>query len=80
MPRKEYLSSDERLRFDSPPQLQEVNILIQIPHWAETYLHTLGSASNKVGDRRSVSFYNWAILELPLVFLFHIVSVNWILH
>lgn len=49
MPRKEYLSSDERLRFDSPPQLQDVNILIQIPHWAETYLYTLGSASNKVG-------------------------------
>ncbi len=42
MARKEYISSDERVRFDSPPQLQEVNILIQTPHWAETYLESLG--------------------------------------
>lgn len=49
MPRKEYLSADQRLRFDSPPQLQDMRILFEIPHWAETYLKTLTSANNKVG-------------------------------
>ncbi len=49
MARKEYLSSEARLRFDSPPQLEDVSILLQIPHWAETYLRTIGSATNKVG-------------------------------
>ncbi len=49
MARKEYLSSDERSRFDSPPQLEDIRILVQIPTWAERYLQTLGSATNKVG-------------------------------
>lgn len=57
MARKEYLSSDERLRFDSPPQLQEVNILIQIPHWAETYLESLGSNTNKVGFLLQLGYF-----------------------
>ena len=37
MPRKEYLSADQRLRFDSLPQLQDMRNLFEIPHWAETF-------------------------------------------
>lgn len=69
MARKEYLSSDERSRFDSPPQLENIRILIEIPIWAENYLKTLFTSTNKVGDRRSASFCKWDILESQLVFL-----------
>lgn len=49
MARKEYLSSNERSRFDSPPQLENIRILIEIPIWAENYLKTLFTSTNKTG-------------------------------
>ena len=39
MARKEYLSYEERKRFDSPPILTNMQraIFIQLPDWAESY-------------------------------------------
>ena len=40
MPRKDYLSADQRSRFDAPSELQDMRILFEIPHWAETFENT----------------------------------------
>lgn len=51
MPRRAYLSSDERNRFDTPPTLttEQRLILLDLPPWAETYLQAIQSPTNKVG-------------------------------
>lgn len=51
MARREYLSPDERTRFDAPPTLtaQQRPILLDLPVWAETYLQTIQIPTNKIG-------------------------------
>ena len=43
MARKEYLTPEERTRFDNPPQLlsEQKGLFLQIPEWASAYLKTL---------------------------------------
>ena len=43
MARWEYLSRDERTRFDAPPTLtgHQRPILLDLPVWAETYLQAI---------------------------------------
>lgn len=51
MPRRAYLSPDERNRFDTPPTLtaEQRLILLDLPPWAETYLQGIQAPTNKVG-------------------------------
>lgn len=51
MARREYLSPDERARFDAPPTLtvHQRPILLDLPAWAETYLQSVQIPTNKVG-------------------------------
>lgn len=51
MPRRAYLSPDERNRFDTPPTLtaEQQLIILDLPPWAETYLKGIKSPTNKVG-------------------------------
>ncbi len=51
MARREYLSSEERVRFDAPPTLtvHQRPILLDLPAWAETYLQRIFGSTNKVG-------------------------------
>ena len=51
MARKEYLSYEERQRFDSPPILTNMQraIFIQLPDWAESYYKVLVTPTNQVG-------------------------------
>lgn len=60
MPRKDYLSADQRSRFDAPPELQDMRILFEIPHWTESYLKTLTSATNKVGFILKLGYFKVA--------------------
>ena len=51
MARRDYLSPDARVRFDTPPQLNSSHrlILLDLPVWAETYLATIHSPTARVG-------------------------------
>ncbi len=51
MPRKEYLTSEARQRFDNPPVLSvdQKIIFLEAPEWAAEYVKTLQTPSNKVG-------------------------------
>src|SRR5690606_35659208 len=57
--RKEYLSYDQRQRFDSPPILNNVQraIFVQLPDWAEHYYKTLSTPTNQVGFLLALSEY-----------------------
>ncbi|WP_221393482.1 DUF4158 domain-containing protein [Dyadobacter sp. NIV53] len=59
MPRKEYLNSEARQRFDNPPVLsadQKV-IFLEAPQWAAEYVKTLQTPSNKVGFLLQVGYF-----------------------
>ncbi|XAZ82168.1 Tn3 family transposase (plasmid) [Fibrella sp. ES10-3-2-2] len=51
MARRDFLSPDERIRFEAPPQLNSSQrlILIDLPRWAEDYLKAIHTPTNKVG-------------------------------
>jgi len=51
MARRDYLSSEERTRFDSPPQLNSSQrlILLDLPQWADAYLRAIHTPTAKVG-------------------------------
>ncbi|WP_019991028.1 Tn3 family transposase [Rudanella lutea] len=51
MARRDYLSAEERTRFDAPPPLNSSQrlILLDLPHWAETYLAAIHTPTAKVG-------------------------------
>lgn len=51
MARREYLSLEERTRFDTPPVLtiHQRPILVDLPTWADTYLQQIQTPTNKVG-------------------------------
>ena len=59
MPRRDFLSADERLRFDTPPRLNAAErlILIDIPQWAEDYLQTIHTPTNKVGFLLQLGYF-----------------------
>uniref|UniRef100_UPI0035C97D4D Tn3 family transposase n=1 Tax=uncultured Fibrella sp. TaxID=1284596 RepID=UPI0035C97D4D len=51
MARREYLSPEERIRFDTPPTLTSSQrlILFDLPQWAEDYLENISRPTNRVG-------------------------------
>lgn len=51
MVRRDYLSTEDRTRFDSPPQLDSTQRLIftDLSAWAEDYLAEIHTPANKVG-------------------------------
>lgn len=51
MARRDYLSTDERIRFDAPPQLSSTQRLIfaDLPLWADQFLTAIHTPTNKVG-------------------------------
>lgn len=51
MARKEYLTPEERNRFEYPPQLlaEQKGLFLQLPDWASNYLKTLQTPKNQVG-------------------------------
>lgn len=51
MARKEYLTPEERNRFENPPQLlaEQRGLFLQLPEWASQYLETLQTPTNQVG-------------------------------
>ncbi|TDE09364.1 Tn3 family transposase [Dyadobacter psychrotolerans] len=59
MPRKEYLTSEERTRFDNPPILNadQRPIFLEVPQWAAEYVKTLQTPSNKVGFLLQVGYF-----------------------
>ncbi|MFD2572449.1 Tn3 family transposase [Spirosoma soli] len=59
MARRNYLSSEERTRFDSPPQLSSTErlILTDWPLWAEEYLEQIHTPTNKVGFLLQLGYF-----------------------
>ena len=59
MPRKEYLTPEERTRFDNPPQLltDQKGLFLQIPEWASTYLKTLQTPTTQVGFLLQLGYF-----------------------
>lgn len=51
MARRDYLSAEERTRFDLPPQLNSSQplILLDLPQWANAYLRAVHTPTAKVG-------------------------------
>ena len=51
MARRDYLPTEDRVHFDSPPQLNSTQRLIfaDMPAWAQTYLAAVHTPTNKVG-------------------------------
>lgn len=59
MARKEYLSYEQRQRFDSPPILnsRQRAIFVQLPDWAEQYYKTLATPTNQVGFLLQLGYF-----------------------
>jgi hypothetical protein len=59
MPRKEYLSSEDRTRLDYPPELvgDQRNLLMQLPDWARQYLRGLQTPTNQVGFLLQLGYF-----------------------
>ncbi len=59
MPRKEYLNSEARQKFDYPPvlTLEQKQIFLKTPEWANEYVRTLQTPSNKVGFLLQVGYF-----------------------
>lgn len=59
MPRRDFLSADERLRFDTPPRLNAAErlTLVDIPQWAEDYLQAIHTPINKVGFLLQLGYF-----------------------
>lgn len=62
MARREYLSPDERTRFDTPPTLtaHQRPILLDLPVWAQTYLQQIPTPTNKLGFVLQLGFFRVA--------------------
>ncbi|GAB3718650.1 hypothetical protein GCM10027592_61780 [Spirosoma flavus] len=62
MARRDFLSTDERLRFDSPPRLNAAErlILVDIPQWAEEYLQAIHTSTNKIGFLLQLGYFRVA--------------------
>jgi len=59
MARREYLSLEERTRFDTPPVLtiHQRPILVDLPTWADTYLQQIQIPTNKVGFLLQLGYF-----------------------
>ncbi len=59
MARREYLSPEERTRFDTPPALTlyQRPLLVDLPAWAETYLDATQTPTNKVGFLLQLGYF-----------------------
>lgn len=59
MPRRDFLSPNERIRFDTPPQLSSTErlILTDWPLWAEEYLGQIHTPTNKVGFLLQLGYF-----------------------
>ena len=59
MARREYLSSEERLRFETPPQLSTTqrSLLLMLPEWAKRYLHLILTPTNQVGFLLQLGYF-----------------------
>ena len=59
MARREYLSPDERARFDTPPPLtpQQRAIFLDLPAWAVSYLQPALSPTNRVGFLLQLGYF-----------------------
>lgn len=59
MPRRSYISPEERTHFDTPPALdaQQRLILLDLPVWAETYLQSVQTPTNKVGFLLQLGYF-----------------------
>jgi TnpA family transposase len=59
MPRKNYLNSEARQKFDYPPVLtpEQKLIFLKTPDWATEYVKTLQTPSNKVGFLLQVGYF-----------------------
>jgi len=60
MARKEYLTLEERTKFDNPPQLlsEQKGLFLQIPEWASNYLKTLHTPTNQVGFLLQLGYFH----------------------
>ena len=59
MPRRAFISAEERIRFDSPPVLtqQHRTILLDLPTWATTYMGQIQSSTNKIGFLLQLGYF-----------------------
>ncbi len=59
MPRRDFLSPEERQHFDTPPRLNAAErlILVDIPQWAEDYLLAVHTPTNKVGFLLQLGYF-----------------------
>ena len=59
MARKEYLTPEERNRFEYPPQLltEQKGLFLQLPDWASNYLKTLQTPTNQVGFLLQLEYF-----------------------
>ena len=59
MARRDYLSADDRTRFDAPPHLDSTQrlILVDLPAWAESYLAEIRTATNKAGFLLQLGYF-----------------------
>jgi len=59
MARKEYLTLEERNRFENPPQLlaEQKGLFLQLPEWANNYLKTLQTPTNQVGFLLQLGYF-----------------------
>jgi TnpA family transposase len=59
MPRKDYLSHEQRQRFDSPPSLTNAQraVFTQLPEWAEQFYATLPTSTNRAGFLLQLGYF-----------------------
>ena len=59
MARRDYLPTEDRIRFDAPPQLNNTQRLIftDLPTWAQTYLTAVHTPTNKVGFLLQLGYF-----------------------
>lgn len=59
MARKEYLSAEDRARFENPPLMQasERSLFFQLPDWARQYLRALLHPTNQVGFLLQLGYF-----------------------
>ncbi len=79
MPRRDFLSADERLRFDTPPRLNAAErlILVDIPQWAEDYLQAVHTPTNKVGFLLQLGYFR-VVTRFFVPDRYHAADLKWI--
>ncbi|SFE88454.1 Tn3 family transposase [Spirosoma endophyticum] len=79
MARRDYLSTEDRTRFDSPPQLDSTQRLIfaDLPAWAEDYLAEIHTPTNKVGFVLQLGYFR-VVTRFFIPDRFPSVDVNWV--